>query len=109
MLKRSSHLARGAFNPDERLREKVTKAIAASPQIDQGDIDVFVHDGEVLLEGTVHGRAARQLAEDLARSVAGVKTVQNRINVQPSTAPLDAAAPVPRGIWVSRKTSGSSH
>ena len=109
MLKRSSHLARGTYNPDEGLREQVTRAIAASPQIDQGDIDVFVRNGEVLLEGTVHDRAARQLAEDLARSVSGVRTVQNRISVQPSTAPLDAAAPVPRGIWVTRKTIGSSH
>lgn len=109
MLKRSSHLTRGAHNPDEGLREQVLKAIAASPQIDQGDIDVFVRNGAVLLEGTVHGRDARQLAEDLARSVDGVKSVQNRIDVQPSTAPLDAAAPVPRGIWVSRRATDRSH
>ena len=83
-----SHVGKGPKNwqrSDERIREEVCEALARHPEIDASDIDIAVQGGEVTLSGTVTDRQAKRLAEDVAEDVLGVKDVQVKIRVQPST------------------------
>ena len=68
--------------PDERIREDVQERLTAHPEIEATQIEVSVQDSEVILAGTVEDPNAKQLAEDIAQNVAGVKDVRNNISVQ---------------------------
>ena len=83
-LDAESHAGRGPRGwrrPDERILEDVCDLMTQDPDLDASDISVGVSDGEVILEGTVEGRWAKHLAEDLADSVPGVRDVQNRLRL----------------------------
>ena len=78
-----SHRGKGPRNfsrNDELLREKVCELFLMNPDLDPGDIDVSVKDGVVTLEGSVHRREDRHLAEDLAHDISGVKDVINNLS-----------------------------
>jgi len=72
---RSRHYQRS----DERIREDVYDRLNDHPNLDSSDIRVNVSGGEVTLEGTVHSRREKRLAEDIAEGVSGVTDVQNRL------------------------------
>jgi osmotically-inducible protein OsmY len=72
---------RDEVRPDARLLELVSDRLMDDPDLDAGDIEVTVDDGEVTLRGTVQDRAARRRAEDLAASVRGVRHVTNDLRV----------------------------
>jgi hyperosmotically inducible periplasmic protein len=59
----------------------VNSKLALDPEVSAAQVDVDVRDGVVTLSGTVPTTAARDEAEDLARSVDGVTEVVNRIEV----------------------------
>lgn len=69
---------------DERLTEDINERLTYDDDIDAGDISVAVADGEVTLSGTVHTRAEKRRAEDLADEVPGITHVQNNLRVKPT-------------------------
>jgi hypothetical protein len=85
---------RGYRRSDERIREDVCERFAEHGQLDPSDVEVAVHEGEVLLSGTVSTRAQKRLAEDIADDVFGVTEVHNHLRVQRAGA---RSSPVPRG------------
>ncbi len=50
--------------------------------IDATDIEVKVENGNVILSGSVGSRAEKHRAEDIAESVSGVTSVENRLHVE---------------------------
>lgn len=73
---------RGYRRTDERIREDVCDALTMHPEVDASDLDVAVQDSVVTLQGTVHDRRSKRLAEDIAESVSGVTDVQNEVRTQ---------------------------
>lgn len=76
---------KGYQRSDDRMREDLCDRLSQHGQIDAGDIDVQVKDGEVTLSGTVDNRAAKRMAEDVAESVQGVREVHNQLRVNQSS------------------------
>ncbi len=77
-----NHRGKGPRNfsrTDEHLREEVCELFLMNPDLDPRDIVVSVREGVVTLEGRIHRREDRYLAEDLAYGVTGVKDVINLI------------------------------
>ncbi len=75
---------RGYQRTDERIPDDVCDRLTQHGQLDARDIDVSARDGEVTLQGTVHSRQAKRLAEDIAESVSGVRDVHNRLRLSGS-------------------------
>lgn len=73
---------KGYRRSDERIREDVCDRLTEHPEIDAGEIEVSVKDGEVTLTGTADDRQAKRMAEDVAESVSGVKDVHNRLSMR---------------------------
>jgi hypothetical protein len=73
-----------AQNPehDAALERQVCQRLEANQFVEQRRIRVTSHDGEVTLEGIAENRFARERAEQLAREIAEVRSVDNRIRVQ---------------------------
>lgn len=79
-----THRGRGPKNwrPDKVIFEDVCEALTHHEELDARDIEVFVNDGEVTLEGTVTDRRQKRLAEHLADECGGVRDVHNRLRVE---------------------------
>lgn len=73
---------RGYQRSDDRIREDVCERLTQHPDIDAVDIEIQVKNGEVTLTGTVEGRDAKRMAEDIAESISGVKDVHNQLRAQ---------------------------
>ena len=73
---------RGYRRSDGRINEDVHDRLTDDPRIDASDIIVSVKNGEVTLDGKVHERRAKRIAEDCAEFVPGVTNVQNNLRVQ---------------------------
>jgi hypothetical protein len=65
---------------DERIREDVCDGLARLAVIDASAIDVQVHEGEVTLSGAIEDGRMKRMAEDVVRSVSGVRQVHNRLS-----------------------------
>jgi hypothetical protein len=79
-----SHVGRGPRGyqrSDDRIRDEVCERLARHPRIDPSDVEVTVANGEVTLRGTVDGRSAKRLLEDVADSVWGVREVHNEVRI----------------------------
>jgi osmotically-inducible protein OsmY len=72
---------KGYRRGDERILEDINEQLTHHSEIDAGDIEVKVTNGEVTLTGTVDNREAKRMAEDVAEAVSGVTDVQNQIRV----------------------------
>jgi hypothetical protein len=72
---------------DDRIHDDVCSHLTADGHVDASDLEVIVHQGEVILTGTVHDRAQRDRALHIANSVNGVVDVVNRIRVVPGAGP----------------------
>jgi hypothetical protein len=68
------------YRPDARIKEDVCRWLMDDPRLDASEIDVEVHDGGVILRGTVVGRCKR-LAYDIAAGVPGVREVVSLLQV----------------------------
>jgi osmotically-inducible protein OsmY len=75
---------------DAELSEQVRNRIEADRDLAAYDLDVSADDGVVTLSGSVARADQRDAAEQLARDVAGVGGVVNRLDV---AAPGDVGAP----------------
>jgi osmotically-inducible protein OsmY len=67
--------------PDEELRIDVAKALDRCPAPEVRTVDVAVSDGHVALDGAVNSWQERRLAEKKARSVRGVRAVENNLRI----------------------------
>lgn len=71
---------KGYQRSDSRILEDVCDRLTYS-EVDAGDIEVRVENGEVTLSGSVHDRSDKRRAEDIAEEVSGVRDVHNNIRV----------------------------
>ncbi|HEX3019788.1 MAG TPA: BON domain-containing protein [Chitinispirillaceae bacterium] len=69
---------------DEAILESVKRLLAWDPDIFLERIDAFVHEGRVILEGSVDRLWKKYRAEKLVRDAGGVMVVVNKLVVIPS-------------------------
>ena len=72
----------GEVIDDSVITTKVKSSLLTEKGIDSADISVETNKGRVLLSGFVKSPDQRQKAEGVARKVAGVKTVENKLEVK---------------------------
>jgi osmotically-inducible protein OsmY len=71
---------KGYQRSDNRILEDVCDRLMYS-EVDAGDIEVRVENGEVTLTGSVRDRSDKRRAEDIVEEVSGVRDVHNNIRV----------------------------
>jgi osmotically-inducible protein OsmY len=71
-----------AKSSDEALQKNVALALAYDPAADSYEVAVTAKGGSVTLSGKVNSFAERALSERIAKSVAGVREVHNKLTVQ---------------------------
>jgi hyperosmotically inducible protein len=67
---------------DSAITAKVKAALAGDPRVKAHQVNVETREGVVQLSGFVESSEAKATAEDLARSVDSVKSVDNEIDVK---------------------------
>ena len=67
---------------DSATSAKVKASFAKDPGVRAVDVKVDTHLGKVQLSGWADSAAEKARAEDLAKAVPGVKTVENKIEVK---------------------------
>ncbi len=72
----------GEYIDDSVITTKVKEAMAADRDVASRNISVTTNNGVVNLTGVAHSRAEAQKAVDLARKVAGVRSVRNNIEIK---------------------------
>ncbi len=77
------------WRDDAAIRDAVAAALARDPATDAYELDVSVHRGSVTLSGEVESWAERNLSETVAKSVHGVTSVRNAIDVDVESNRLD--------------------
>ena len=80
-VKTDSHAA-ADFGDDSAITTKVKSALSGDPRTKAHQINVETSDGQVQLSGFVDTSEAKSTAEELARSVEHVKSVNNQIDVK---------------------------
>jgi hyperosmotically inducible periplasmic protein len=73
--------ANAADDADSKLASDVKSSLASDPDLSAMKIDVHSRDGTVTLVGRAPDPAARERAGQLARSVAGVRAVENLLTL----------------------------
>ena len=66
---------------DENLKKNIEAMFYHDPVVERYEIDVFTDNGHVLLAGIVDSWGEKQLAEDIAKYVKGVVSVENQIRI----------------------------
>lgn len=66
---------------DDKLRKEVDRTIDRYPHLDK-DVSINVEDGRVILSGKVDSRAEEEQAVQLASGIAGVKSVDDRLEIK---------------------------
>jgi osmotically-inducible protein OsmY len=76
---------------DERICKKVTDRMVDDTDLDASDIEVGVDDGAVTLSGSVDSLWDKRRAEDIAKSVSGVRGVNNKLraSMASQTTPIE--------------------
>lgn len=69
--------------PDTSVSADVRRRLRERPELDPRRVGVIVKDGKVTLSGTVSVAAHRRVAEATARSVAGVRRIDNKLRIAP--------------------------
>ena len=78
----SNRESTGEIIDDSVITTKVKTSLIADKRVSGMDVSVETFKGRVLLSGYVNNPDERQIAERIARNVAGVKEVNNRIAVR---------------------------
>lgn len=84
----ASYRGRGPKNytrSDDRIIDDVNERLTNDDDLDASDIEVKCESGVLTLEGTVEQRWMKHRAEDLAEACAGVRQIDNRIQVEASS------------------------
>src|SRR5687767_3918029 len=81
---------------DTSLTQIVKAALESESSLDARKIDVENRDGVVALHGTVASEEQKEKAGRIVGSVGGVKTVNNQLTVDESTASTGATATLPK-------------
>lgn len=68
------------------LKASLVTTYTLNQHLNPFDIDVRVNDGVVTLDGTVESSVEKDLATELARGVQGVKSVDNRLQIEEQAA-----------------------
>jgi len=102
---------KGYRRSDERIREEISDQFMENDELDASEIEVQVSGGVVTLTGTVEGRQAKRLAEDMAERASGVRDVMNHLKVADDSSMRggggDQSSATGTGSAGSRTTSGS--
>jgi osmotically-inducible protein OsmY len=77
------------FRPDSELEQAVTAALAAHPATEAYEIKATVERQRATLRGTVDSGAERRLAGRVAKGIAGLEAVANKLSVEPTGARSD--------------------
>jgi len=72
----------GQFVDDATITSKVKTAFATDKTVSAMDVKVDTNNGNVRLSGFVDSEAEKRKAEEIARSVSGVRSVTNALTVQ---------------------------
>lgn len=75
-------IAAGEPIDDTALANDVAEALSDNPDLEIADLDVQVHDGDVLLSGEVSDRRQKEMATRVAESVPGVRSVRNQLTIR---------------------------
>ena len=78
-------LAQKAPVTDDSIFDMVRLKLASDPDVRGGAFDVQVKDGVVTIKGRVDKESYKQRAEKLTKKVKGVKSVVNRLLVEPKS------------------------
>lgn len=89
-----SECAQGLAASDKWIELRLETAYLFNPHLNNLTIDTDVQNGNVMLSGTVRSDIDRDLAEEIAKSLDGVKSVGNTLELredpeQPATADSD--------------------
>lgn len=68
---------------DAGITHEVNRRLVRDPLVRAMDVEVITREGVVTLSGKVPTEAAVERASRVARSVPGVKSVRNRLRVEP--------------------------
>jgi len=76
---------------DEHIRKNVTERLADDTDLDASDIEVGVENGAVTLSGSVDSLWDKRRAEDIVKSVPGVRGVNNKLraSMASQTTPIE--------------------
>jgi osmotically-inducible protein OsmY len=91
-------MARMERRRSEDIRADVSSQLYWDNRIDESNINVDVTDGRVILTGTVPTYSDRWQAEDDAYSISGVRYVDNRLRVSPTTFPVPSDTEIASNI-----------
>lgn len=69
------------MNRDAEIVERIKKELKEKMQLSAMDINVDCRDGKVILYGVADVLAEKMFAEEIARNVDGVKSVENDITI----------------------------
>jgi osmotically-inducible protein OsmY len=69
---------------DNTIHDKVRLALAADTTVQGGGLNVEVREGVVTIEGKVRSDKAKEKATKLVKKVKGVKSVDNKLVVDPN-------------------------
>lgn len=72
---------------EARQEAQIWTTYALSPYLRANDLKVSVHDGKATLTGNVEESVNKELAEQIARGVNGIKNVDNQITIQADYTP----------------------
>ncbi len=75
---------------DAAIRDDVEETLYLDPATESFEVEPSVDDGTVTLTGTVESWAERMLAEEVAAGVAGVRAIENNIDVRYTTERTDS-------------------
>ena len=78
----STHESTGEYIDDSTITSKVKAAYAKDPVVSAMHVHVTTTRGVVELTGSVSSEAERNKADEIARAVAGVKSVTNNLVVK---------------------------
>lgn len=70
-----------AVKTDAEIRTDIVAALMADPATDSFDVSVKVEDGKAILGGETQSYEERELCLTVAKSVSGVKSIENKIQV----------------------------
>jgi hypothetical protein len=85
--------ARAALRTDADIETELASALAQSPQLQGQHITAATIQGDVTLSGSVQDEATRQLAQQIAAGVHGVRSVENNLTVGSPSLQQAPAAP----------------